>query len=337
MIKVSVIVPVYNAKDYLKRCLDSICNQTLNDIEIICIDDCSTDGSLDILYNYQKKDKRVRVITCNKNGGESVARNIGLKNAVGRYIAFVDNDDKIDLDFYEKLYKRAIETKADITKAEFYSIDYNGKKYKTENQNNDLEENKYLFFYPWWTAIYKHSFLKNNNIKLPEGFLISGDIIFLNEAILKANKLAVVNGTYYCHIDRINSGFCHNLSEKKVESGLKAIKVVLENTNRDKNINNEGYDFIWLKQFHILINIRNHNEQNYLIDKFVDTAFYIFEKCKRKETFINNISWGYTNILQYLLNNDKQNLRNEFREIKYTTGNVIKTLRFKVRKDFKYV
>lgn len=332
MPKVSVIIPVYNAEKYLGKCLNSVVNQTLEDIEIVCVNDCSSDKSLDILKEYAQKYHKIKVIDCTVNGGESVARNIGLRNVTGNYVAFVDNDDVIDLDFYEKLYKRAIETNADITKAEFYSIDYNGKKYKVDNQNKGLEENKYLFYYPWWTAIYKKSFLTENNIKLPEGFLISGDIIFLNEAIIKANKLVTVDGTFYCHIDRINSGFSHNLSEKKVKSGLNAIKIVLENTNADKMINDKGYDFIWLRQFDILINIRNHNDQNYLIDMFVDTAFFIYEHCKRKEAFINNLILGYCDITQCLINNDKCGLKKEFLEIKSRQNSIIKALRLKIKR-----
>ena len=108
MSKVSVIIPVYNAEKYLKKCLDSVINQTLPDIEIICVNDCSKDSSLNILKEYSLKDERIKIIDCEQNGGESVARNIGIDNASGDYLAFVDNDDVIDLDFFEKLYNRAI-------------------------------------------------------------------------------------------------------------------------------------------------------------------------------------------------------------------------------------
>ena len=83
MPKVSVIIPVYNAQDYLGRCLDSVCNQTLKDIEIICVNDCSKDNSLNILNEYAEKYPNMKVIDCKVNGGESVARNIGLDNATG--------------------------------------------------------------------------------------------------------------------------------------------------------------------------------------------------------------------------------------------------------------
>ena len=101
MVKVSVIIPVYNAHDYLSRCLDSVCNQTLKDIEIIAVDDCSTDDSLKILREYATKYPQLKVIAHKTNGGESTARNTGLDNANGEYLAFVDNDDTVDAEIVE--------------------------------------------------------------------------------------------------------------------------------------------------------------------------------------------------------------------------------------------
>ena len=95
-VMISVIVPVYNVENYLGKCLDSLINQTYKDIEIICINDGSTDNSLNILREYEQMDSRIIIID-QKNGGLSNARNIGLKEAAGEYIMFVDSDDWIDL------------------------------------------------------------------------------------------------------------------------------------------------------------------------------------------------------------------------------------------------
>ena len=102
MPKISVIVPVYKVEKFLPKCLESLINQTLKDIEIICINDGSPDNSLKILEEYAKKDSRIKIIN-QKNAGPSVARNNGMSAASGEYIGFVDSDDWIDLDFYEKL------------------------------------------------------------------------------------------------------------------------------------------------------------------------------------------------------------------------------------------
>ena len=111
--KISIIIPVYNAETYLYRCLASVISQTLSDIEVICVNDGSTDNSLSILYEYQKKDKRFKVITQN-NMGLSCARNNALKYAQGKYIGFVDADDTIEKDFYLLLYNNAERYKAEI-------------------------------------------------------------------------------------------------------------------------------------------------------------------------------------------------------------------------------
>lgn len=114
MIKVSVIIPVYNGEAYLRRCLDSVCAQTFKEIEIICVDDASTDSSWQILEEYQKADPRFRLIGHNENKGVSAGRNSGLAEAQGEYIIFWDCDDFFEQDALDILYKKAEATQADI-------------------------------------------------------------------------------------------------------------------------------------------------------------------------------------------------------------------------------
>ena len=113
MTKVSIIVPVYNVEKYLKRCLDSLVNQTLKDIEIICVNDGSTDGSLAILNEYVRNDDRIVVIN-QENSGQSVARNRGIDVAKGEYLGFVDSDDWVSEDYFERLHNSAIQNNAEI-------------------------------------------------------------------------------------------------------------------------------------------------------------------------------------------------------------------------------
>ena len=108
MTKVSVIVPVYNAQQYLETCMDSICGQTLKELEILCVDDGSTDASYEILQNYAKKDSRIKLLS-QKNQYAGVARNHGMKYARGKYMAFLDADDYFECDMLEKMYERAEE------------------------------------------------------------------------------------------------------------------------------------------------------------------------------------------------------------------------------------
>ena len=118
MAKISVIIPVYNVEEYLERCLNSVVNQTFKDLEIICVNDGSTDSSGEILQKFARKDARIKIIK-RPNGGLSAARNTGLEVMSGEYFAFLDSDDWIDLNFYEKLYEKAKEFDADIAMADF--------------------------------------------------------------------------------------------------------------------------------------------------------------------------------------------------------------------------
>ena len=111
--KVSVIIPVYNTEKYLRQCLDSVVNQTLRDIEIICVDDGSTDGSIEILREYEQKDSRVKVL-CQKNQYAGVARNNGLNYASGEYVFFMDSDDYCCHELLERAVDRAKMVDADI-------------------------------------------------------------------------------------------------------------------------------------------------------------------------------------------------------------------------------
>ena len=114
MPKVSVILPIYNVEKYLRKCLDSVINQTLKDIEIICINDCSADNCENIILEYAKKDGRIKIINNEKNYGIGFSRNIGINESSGEYISFIDADDYIEKDYIEILYNTAIKNKADI-------------------------------------------------------------------------------------------------------------------------------------------------------------------------------------------------------------------------------
>ena len=116
MPKVSIIIPVYNTEAYLEECLDSVISQSLRDIEILCINDASTDSSMQILRKYARKDSRIKVLQNSVNQGLSYTRNVGIDNACGEYIQFVDSDDWIEPDTEEVLYKIAAGNQLDLLK-----------------------------------------------------------------------------------------------------------------------------------------------------------------------------------------------------------------------------
>ena len=131
MFKISVIIPVYNVENYLSECLDSIINQSLNDIEIICINDGSTDNSLKILQDYEKRDNRIRVIN-QKNSGLGATRNVGLSLSEGKYVYFMDSDDYLELSTLEELYHLAETNSLDIVLFKLINFyDETGEKFPT--------------------------------------------------------------------------------------------------------------------------------------------------------------------------------------------------------------
>lgn len=170
--KVSVLVPIYNVKAYLTQCLDSLVNQTLTDIEIICIDDGSTDGSAAIIQEFQKSDSRIKVITKHNSGyGDSMNR--GLKKASGKYVAIVEPDDYIDLNAFEKLYDYANTYDADVVRANYYT-NKGGKDTKLAYVDPldaghiiNPRRHSWIFFQApaIWSAIYKREFLLKYDIK----------------------------------------------------------------------------------------------------------------------------------------------------------------------------
>ncbi len=180
MPQVSVIIPVYNVEKYLRQCLDSVINQTLEDIEIICVNDGSTDNSLQILEEYALKDNRIYIIN-QKNRGVSVARNNGIKKAHGEYICFIDPDDIYPTDdILEVLYNTAINNKVLICGGEFSDFSNNEKPYVLK-QNFDssvkgyifskdglIQYKDYQFDYGFTRFLYHKAFLLKNNIKFPK-------------------------------------------------------------------------------------------------------------------------------------------------------------------------
>ena len=132
MIKVSIVVPIYNVEKYLSQCLDSICAQTLSDIEIICVDDGSTDGCPDLLESYRKRDDRFKIIR-KANSGYGDSMNKGFAAATGEYIGIVESDDFIEPEMFETLYNAAIQNDADVVKSNFWL-------YWSDPEKNELFE-----------------------------------------------------------------------------------------------------------------------------------------------------------------------------------------------------
>ena len=259
--KISVVIPVYNSENYLKRCLESIVNQTLKDIEIILVDDGSKDGSGRICDEYQAKDKRIKVIH-QKNAGSGFARNNGIKKATGEFISFIDSDDYIDLDTYKKLYDCIRENNAE-TCIFGYNKERDGEIFFT--RTNDLkgtfkdqdaldnvflnvlgsepsypEDYKILWLSPCF-SLYSLELIKKHNVSFPsQGEFVNfcEDFLFNIDYYFHTSNVAVMNEAFYYYCDNPNSsGTAYN--EKRF---LTDVNLYLEILNRLKNyIKNEDF------------------------------------------------------------------------------------------------
>lgn len=222
MYKISVIVPVYNVERFLRECLDSLVNQTLKELEFICVNDGSTDGSLAILEEYAAKDDRF-VIISQKNQGQGIARNNALEIARGEYIAFVDPDDWIELNVFEVLYDKFVKTGVDViyfdydiyseagklrSKREFKNLVKRDFHYSIKNGDifnwHDIPKKNLTMTVCIWDKAYKTDFIKKNNIKFAPNTM-GEDHIFSLSANLLADKILYINRHFYHYRTRKGS------------------------------------------------------------------------------------------------------------------------------------
>ena len=220
---VSIIVPVYNVKEYIPRCLDSLISQTLKDIEIIAIDDGSTDGSSSILDSYSAKDERVKVIHV-ENGGVAKARNIGLDNAKGEFVGFVDSDDFVDCQMYENLLKVALETKSDFVQCQFDGIDNSLSISAITKQETTVIDNQSeiieLFFDGIIEAsvcnkLYNRSIL--SQIRFPTGWSFAEDFNFNVRFIFECRRIALINDVLYHYYYRGDSASHEEITDSHLK------------------------------------------------------------------------------------------------------------------------
>ncbi len=226
--KVSVIIPVYNSEKYLRECLDSVTKQTLQDIEIICIDDGSLDNSLKILKKYAEKDSRFIVIYGGGNRGVSKSRNQGIENASGEFVCFIDSDDIYPTsDILEILYNKAIKNNVLICGGEFSSYTGDKKAKLIQNygssfegylfeKNGIIEYDDYQFDYGYHRFIYNRKFLMQNDIFFPNYARFQDPPFFVN---------AMVQAKCFYAVDKIT--YAYRFGHKKTEWSKKKVKDLL--------------------------------------------------------------------------------------------------------------
>lgn len=235
---ISIIVPVFNVEKYLRQCLDSLLAQTLTNIEIVCVNDCSTDGSLRILYEYMAKDERIVVINLPENRKQGGARNAGIKQAKATFLGFVDSDDWVHADMYEALYAAAKENAADMVCCDYYQ--YNSFDDICPQINCDPEifalpldvRNKRILLSGarLWTNIIKKKLFTDNQLEYPEGLFYEDNAIS-SVLYVSAKKIVKLNRPYYYYR-------CNNFSTTRGYNNyrffdrLDTSKMLLDNMKR---------------------------------------------------------------------------------------------------------
>lgn len=249
--KVSLIIPVYNTVKYLRRCLESAVSQTYKNMEIICIDDGSTDGSEKIVDEFAARDGRIIAIH-QENRGESNARNAGLRAASGDYIGFMDCDDWIEPDMYECLVKALEEEGADMAIAGFYQeFEEAGKACITVENEKAVEPKafdgrqllRYLYerdsyrnFAYMWDKLYKREIVCNDLgdlILFDESMKLGGDVLYLAQCALNTKRAIYVERAFYHYLQRADSGF-HKLDLRKKQDHIRAYRIVLDEFQRNQ-------------------------------------------------------------------------------------------------------
>ena len=281
MVRISVIVPVYNCEDYLEESLGSLLNQTFKDIEIICIDDGSNDNSLDILKSIASSDSRIKVFT-QENQGAGAARNYGMKKASGDYIYFFDADDFLEKDALEKAYSNAIKNDSDIV---FFKFDqykdnrffaHSGPNLEIQFAGADFDS----FTFDWhdyrrgpftgpfapWLKIYKKEFLDAHEcFKFPNG-LNHNDVPFHVMTFLKASKISFVpEHLYRYRID--NAGSITNNRLKKYDHIFRIINIVEDFLVSEDYMEEFKKEFDYFKANRITYEIYGRPEEYFYLAK----------------------------------------------------------------------
>ena len=275
MPKISVLIPVYNASEFLHDSIPSILNQTLTDIELICVNDGSKDDSLEILNDYASKDSRVIVID-KENGGCGSARNAALKNASGDYIYFFDPDDKIERNTFELAYNSAIKNNSDMVIFKANVFDENGisnrETYfyyddilKEEQFDNfsyvDIKEFVLRGGYAPWSKLYKKEFLDEyDDFKFDLG-LAFDDVPFHVKSMIRAKRISFINEyLYHYKVDNVNSVNSTASNGFDIFKIIDIVEDILRKENCFEELQNQFYKF---KVGHILLYIVSTNSAEY--------------------------------------------------------------------------
>ena len=306
--KISVIVPVYNVEKYIGKCLDSLVNQTLEDIEIIIVNDGSPDNSQKIINKYVKKYPQKVKSFIKENGGQGSARNYGLKHAKGEYVAYVDSDDWVELDMFEKMYNLAKKDKSDIVICGNKVVSMDNKIIKVESATtfNHTDLNIIFGKMAVWNKIYNRKVLINARVSFRNKVWYE-DIDFTMKMLLNDHKISFINEPLYNYLLRPGS----TMNNSNINKNLEILDAFDETIRHFKKIDNydniyDKIEFIAIYHIYIftivrVINAKSHNKMKLpvinSINKYMKDNFPNF----RKNRYIKHMDRN-KKIIYFLIN-----------------------------------
>ena len=242
--QVSILIPVFNAERYLFDCLESAARQSLGDIEIICIDDASTDKSKEIIRGFEVSDSRFRYLPHARNLGEGAARNTGINSACGRYVFHLDADDILPDGALEKLWRVATTHASQLVKGAYAELSYDGRIISDRLQapaepvvNISIRESNFLKQVPvgHWSYLYERAFVKQNEVRYRTDMTVGLDLVALSEALVSATRVSLLPDVVYHYRQTDDSATRRATGPETVRDGIKTKKLV------SSNLFNAGY------------------------------------------------------------------------------------------------
>jgi glycosyltransferase involved in cell wall biosynthesis len=297
-IKISLIVPVYNVENYIKKCLDSILNQPFKEFELIVVNDGSTDKSLDILKNYESKYDNI--ISINKqNEGQGVARNMALDICKGEYIAFIDSDDYIEPNMLISMYNKSLEEDLDIVICNYKIVNINGDRVRYENivlNDNEIIDNiecikRFLVTNKIegfsWNKFFKKKLFEMNNIRYPKGMKYE-DIPTVLSLIINAKRVGFINNELYNYLLRDDSTTStHTIGN--MQDYIKAICMIGKKLECNCNVFEKEYEYYYSKRITNsvwgFLKTNNNKEENIL---FANNMIGNINRINKFQIFIHN-------------------------------------------------
>ena len=326
--KVSIIIPIYNPGEYFIKCLDSATNQTLSGIEIICIDDGSTDDSMEILSTYSNNDSRFKILH-QENLGAGTARNKGIKNASGEYIIFLDSDDWIENDMCEKLYYHAKNLDVDLVLFDvIWYLKDNKKEYYKYFSNDEFNQDYTSFVFNRtfihdkivdaslgviWSKFYKTSFIKENSLKFST-YKIYNDVVFHFKTILAANKIAYYPQVFYHYIKVGQPSLQTSYRWGKYESTWFNVMMEVREFLLDYNLMDE-FKMTFINYSFVSFERKLRGTEKKYKEEFFDKIKYFYESFDFSLDEFNSLVFSYQNYYVHVLCSDNYDEFNQMNTI----------------------